>query len=571
MKKNLFSLLTFIFTILQVTAQDAPLVIGGQQSGDVNATLEVISKNGSKGFMPPRFTTAQINALTPNLLAASNGLTVYNTDTNCLQFWKGDKWSDCSTYSNAELTYDCTSAKIVGIYNVDKPVTDNEHIEIKVNVTKSGPFAIYSDAKNGIRFYLSTVLSAGTQTIKVPAIGTPEAAGDFTYENVFDQSGNAVCTGNPNFKTTVVENNAAYTVDCTTAAVLSGPIMEGSAANGQTLKIKIAVSKAGNYYIKSNTVNGLWLESSGVLNLGTTEIALELKGSVGTVPGDGKVSFNLMDKNNASVAQCAVLLYVSAEKATFTADCSTAVYSGGVGLAVGGSGSLGARLFYVGYTFTDNDYIKVKITVTRPGFIDIVTAGSLGDDMAGMIYAFSGYVDKTGIQEIFLRPVNSQVPAFNSMYGSMYLNGFSYLYDNITQSNLCSFGGNRNVQSFSIDKEIAELALRNYDPAANPTAEQYLNGSGGSGITILYPIAPASGIDIKIRVNMGTIGLYSFKGVANGMTLESNQGLYIWDTNSIDFKLYGTPTQLGTVVFPMINNITGQSAGSIIIKMKEFN
>lgn len=562
MKKNLFSLLTFIFTILQVTAQDAPLVIGGQQSGDVNATLEVISKNGSKGFMPPRFTTAQINTLTPNLAGVSNGLTVYNTDTNCLQFWKGDKWSDCSTYSNAELTYDCTSAKIVGTYNVDKPVTDNEHIEIKVNVTKSGPFAIYSDAKNGIRFYLSTVLSAGTQTIKVPAIGTPEAAGDFTYENVFDQSGNAVCSGNPNFKTTVVENNAAYTVDCTTAAVLSGPIMEGSAASGQTLKIKIAVSKAGNYYIKSNTVNGLWLESSGTLNLGITEIALELKGSVGTVPGDGKVSFNLLDKNNASVAQCGVSLYVSAEKATFTADCSTAVFSGGVGIGTGIS--TGAQLFYAGYVFTENDYIKVKINVTRPGFIDLIT--NQGEDMLGMIYAYSGYIDKTGIQDVYLRPTIQQIAPIPASAGPEAIFPIESLYNNITKAAIC----NLRLNSISIFKQLASLGLRNYDPLFNPTTEAYINPTGTGGITLFYPIVPASGINVKIRTSIEMTGLYSFKGVANGMTLQSNAGLYTLDTNVLDFKLSGTPNQGGVVIFPMFNTVTGVSAGTITIKMVQF-
>ncbi|MFQ6600564.1 hypothetical protein [Flavobacterium sp. C3NV] len=565
MKKHLFSLLTFIFTILQVGAQsNDALVIGGPQKGDANATLEVISKNGTKGFMPPRLTTAQITALNTNLTAVSKGLTVFNTDTNCLQFWKGDKWSDCSTYSNAELTFDCTASTIKGIYNVDKTAGDSEFMEVKVNVTKGGPLVLYSDNQNGIRFYLSTILDIGTHTIEVPAIGTPKAAGDFTYK-LFDQSANPICVGNPNFKTTVVENNAAYTINCSQSSFI-GTILEGSSANGQTLKLKIETSKSGNYYIKTNTVHGLWFEGSGILNLGTTEIVLDLKGSVDTVPGDGKIAFNFFDKNDKSLAQCSVSIYVSAEKASYFVDDASAIYSGGIGIGTGGSFSVGARLFYVGYVYNESDYIKVRVTVDRPGFIDIGTDRQ-DPTMEGMIYAFSGYVEKTGTQDIYLRPVNKQVLPLSDPKETMWSNSFSYIYDNTTNSTLGSFSNSRGMQPFNIDKIVAETSLKAYNATLNPTAEAFFKTLSFAPFTAITPV---SGIDVKIEVAIGTIGLYSYKGTANGLTLESNQGVYDWNTKSVDFKLYGTPTQGGTIVFPMYNVITGVSAGSISITTRKF-
>jgi Fibrobacter succinogenes major domain (Fib_succ_major) len=59
---------------------------------DTTAILDVYSTN--KGFLPPRLTTAQRDAIaTP-----AAGLTIYNTTVNCLQWWNGTYWYDgCKT------------------------------------------------------------------------------------------------------------------------------------------------------------------------------------------------------------------------------------------------------------------------------------------------------------------------------------------------------------------------------------------------------------------------------------------------------------------------------------------
>jgi uncharacterized protein (TIGR02145 family) len=55
---------------------------------DQSAILDVYSTN--KGFLPPRLTTAQRDAIaTP-----AAGLTIYNTTVNCLQWWNGTYWYD---------------------------------------------------------------------------------------------------------------------------------------------------------------------------------------------------------------------------------------------------------------------------------------------------------------------------------------------------------------------------------------------------------------------------------------------------------------------------------------------
>jgi hypothetical protein len=55
-----------------------------------SAVLEVEST--TKGFLPPRMTTVQRDAITP----PPAGLTVYNITTNTLQIYNGTAWLDCN-------------------------------------------------------------------------------------------------------------------------------------------------------------------------------------------------------------------------------------------------------------------------------------------------------------------------------------------------------------------------------------------------------------------------------------------------------------------------------------------
>jgi len=59
----------------------------GTTSPDGSAVLEVESTE--KGFLPPRLTTAQRD---DNIANPAEGLLIYNTDTNCLQFYDGRFW-----------------------------------------------------------------------------------------------------------------------------------------------------------------------------------------------------------------------------------------------------------------------------------------------------------------------------------------------------------------------------------------------------------------------------------------------------------------------------------------------
>jgi uncharacterized protein (TIGR02145 family) len=86
MKKTILLSVAVLLLLCGTLAQVAINADGSQP--DNSAMLEV--KSTDKGFLPPRMTTAQRNAI--NSGAPVEGLIIYNTDVNCLQWWNGSAW-----------------------------------------------------------------------------------------------------------------------------------------------------------------------------------------------------------------------------------------------------------------------------------------------------------------------------------------------------------------------------------------------------------------------------------------------------------------------------------------------
>ena len=75
-----------IILVLATTSQIHAQVGIGTNSPDDSAILEV--ETNDKGFLPPRMTTNQRNYIS----APAEGLTIYNTDIKCLQWYNGTTW-----------------------------------------------------------------------------------------------------------------------------------------------------------------------------------------------------------------------------------------------------------------------------------------------------------------------------------------------------------------------------------------------------------------------------------------------------------------------------------------------
>jgi hypothetical protein len=124
-KTILFALLAFI-GLSQLKAQ----VGVGTTSPEPSAILDVdASPANDKGFLPPRLTTVQRDAIA----SPAEGLTIYNTTTGCLEFFNNNFWvSICDGFPSAGDISDCVipgftapfvTAEETKVVEVTNPIT----------------------------------------------------------------------------------------------------------------------------------------------------------------------------------------------------------------------------------------------------------------------------------------------------------------------------------------------------------------------------------------------------------------------------------------------------------------
>lgn len=153
---------------------------------DPSAALEVFSN--SKGFLPPRLTTEQRDAMN----SQPAGLIIYNSDLNCLQYWNGAKWIGQCSDSVSVVFVDCSTGIVSGEFVSGLVMTAENKLTVSVIVTEVGPWNAFSDVVNGISFSGNGTFNAlGPQKITLTATGTPSEGGDFNFVIKMDTS---VCT-----------------------------------------------------------------------------------------------------------------------------------------------------------------------------------------------------------------------------------------------------------------------------------------------------------------------------------------------------------------------------------------
>ncbi len=78
---------------------ETQFAIGVTNAATIDASALVEFASTTRGFLPPRMTTAQRDAINSGTFAT--GLTVYNTSTNTLQFYNGTAWTDIGSGAGA--------------------------------------------------------------------------------------------------------------------------------------------------------------------------------------------------------------------------------------------------------------------------------------------------------------------------------------------------------------------------------------------------------------------------------------------------------------------------------------
>jgi uncharacterized protein (TIGR02145 family) len=89
-----------------------------------NASAITEMNSSTQGFLPPRMTTAQRDAI----VSPAAGLTIYNTTVNCLQWWNGTFWYDgCGNNPPSQPQYPSSSvfcaSGATAIVDVINPIT----------------------------------------------------------------------------------------------------------------------------------------------------------------------------------------------------------------------------------------------------------------------------------------------------------------------------------------------------------------------------------------------------------------------------------------------------------------
>jgi hypothetical protein len=155
----------------------------GTTTPDPSSVLDVQST--TQGFLPPRMTTTQLNAIAN----PAEGLIAYNTDDKCLQFFNGTAWSGC-LHETASNTIDCNSSKSNGSYLLNSALNANHTITVDVLVNKIDTYTLETNTVNGYSFSASGTFSAiGINTITLNGTGTPLAKQTDTFTIDFVGSG----------------------------------------------------------------------------------------------------------------------------------------------------------------------------------------------------------------------------------------------------------------------------------------------------------------------------------------------------------------------------------------------
>jgi hypothetical protein len=149
-------------------------------SPNSKSILDVVST--TKGLLTPRMSSANRNTIAPT--STENGLLLYNTDTDCFNYWSkiNNSWmSLCgsvlpSTINNYILN--CSSILVNGNYMVGIPLTGSNTITIQVTgATVNQNYTISTNTVDGISFSAAGTFTSSTQTITLNGTGTPTSPG----------------------------------------------------------------------------------------------------------------------------------------------------------------------------------------------------------------------------------------------------------------------------------------------------------------------------------------------------------------------------------------------------------
>ncbi len=317
MRKSIFfkktrkrlSLIWVLMSVLVSTTLQAQVTIGSGTSPERGALLEHKEKdianptadvtsleNSEKGVLFPKVFLHDVSKLTPLYGGADDGsgqwsdestadeklkatgMIVYNVNPEAknmddgLYMWQIDQWVKLNQDGAAVIEpINCSAIRISGSYVEGVALAEANYLEVDVNVSKKGSYAISVMSGNGYNFYCTGVaLQAGPLTIKIPGQGTPALVQ--TDKLIF--SGATLVPGcEPSI--TVQEAIAEFNFVCSSAMVKGYYYKKQPLTSDNVITMNVNVSKPGSYNIYSESKNGVTFKASGTFaSVGTQQVTL---------------------------------------------------------------------------------------------------------------------------------------------------------------------------------------------------------------------------------------------------------------------------------------------------------
>jgi hypothetical protein len=194
-----------------------------------------------------------------------------------------------------DLSNNCQPVTINGLFKVDSVLTNNNYVDVQVDVSVKGTFDIKSDTVNGYSFSRTGSVVKGINTIRLYASGKPIATGI----NIFTiKYGATTCS----FAINAITNPAIYTLGGSPATctgfVLAGTYNTGIVLTaGNTVTVNVNVTTPGAYTISTNTVNGFFFSASGMFT--TTGSQTVVLTANGTPAAAGNFNFSVSGSGNS--------------------------------------------------------------------------------------------------------------------------------------------------------------------------------------------------------------------------------------------------------------------------------
>jgi len=178
-------------------------------------------------------------------------------------------------------TGSCLPVTVNGIFKVDSILTNNNYVDVQVNVTMAGTFEIKSDTVNGYSFRKTGSVGTGLNTIRLYATGKPLVTG---VNNFTISYGTSSCS----FSITVYNATlgaALFTLggspgNCSVSSINGNYVVGQVMTAANNVQMTVNVTAVGTYSITGTTVNGVTFGASGVfINPGVQSVFLTATGA----------------------------------------------------------------------------------------------------------------------------------------------------------------------------------------------------------------------------------------------------------------------------------------------------